>query len=75
MSAVSRTLFLAAAVLLALPLLSPAASPDKYLPDDSEVVLTISVHQFLEAPLINRDRVPSAAALELPHPSLLLCRA
>jgi len=32
-----------------------AAAPDKYLPDDSEVVLTVNVRQFLETPLINRD--------------------
>jgi hypothetical protein len=32
-----------------------AATPDKYLPDDSEVVLTVNVRQFLETPLINRD--------------------
>jgi hypothetical protein len=32
-----------------------AATPDKYLPDDSEVVLTVNVRQFLDTPLINRD--------------------
>jgi hypothetical protein len=44
-----------AVVVFALPLLSRAESPDKYLPDDSEVVLTVNVRQFLETPLINRD--------------------
>jgi hypothetical protein len=47
--------YLSAALLLALPPLSWAGSPDKYLPDDSEVVLTVNVRQFLETPLINRD--------------------
>src|SRR5262249_17126989 len=32
-----------------------AAAPDKYLPDDSEVVLTVNVRQFLDTPLVNRD--------------------
>jgi hypothetical protein len=32
-----------------------AATADKYLPDDSEAVLTVNVRQFLETPLINRD--------------------
>src|SRR5262249_47961192 len=39
--------------ILAAPL--NAATPDKYLPDDSEVVLTVDVRRFLETPLINRD--------------------
>ena len=55
MSALFRMPCVSAAVLLALPLLSPAGSPDKYLPDDSEVVLAVNVRQFLETPLINRD--------------------
>jgi hypothetical protein len=55
MPRVNRTVYASIVIFIALPQLSRAGSPDKYLPDDSEVVLTVNIRQFLEAPLINRE--------------------
>lgn len=48
-----KVLVLTAALLVpALP--ARAAEPDKYLPDDAEVVLSVNVRQILDAPLLQK---------------------